>query len=151
MKSTRCRLSCKYVCFAFFDQILALNEIIFKRNVPTQNRCVNIIARLFHAPMDDPESEAMGVSTVGSSEAIILAVLAMKRRWQQKRRSEGKSCDNPNLIMGANVQVCWEKAARYLDVTERYVFCTEAEFTMTPEKAVELVDENTIGICAILG
>ncbi|CAG8495381.1 2172_t:CDS:10 [Ambispora gerdemannii] len=116
-----------------------------------QNRCVNIIARLFNAPLDKPEAEAMGVSTVGSSEAIMLAVLAMKKRWQGKRRAEGKSTENPNLIMGANVQVCWEKACRYLEVDERYVYCTEKMFVLTPEKAVELVDENTIGICAILG
>lgn len=54
-------------------------------------RSVNMIARLFNAPLDDPNSEAMGVSTVGSSEASMLAVLAAKRRWQLKRRAEGKS------------------------------------------------------------
>ncbi|CAG8539535.1 9443_t:CDS:10, partial [Ambispora leptoticha] len=105
-------------------------------SVELQNRCVNIISRLFNAPLDDPNAEAMGVSTVGSSEAIILAVLAMKKRWQLKRLAEGKSTEKPNLIMGANVQVCWEK---------------EDMFILKPEKAVELVDENTIGICAILG
>lgn len=43
---------------------------------------MNIIARLFNAPLDKPEAEAVGVSTIGSSEAIILSVLAAKRRWQ---------------------------------------------------------------------
>ena len=54
-----------------------------------------------------------------NSEAIILATLAAKRRWQNKRRLEGKSIDKPNLVMSACVQVCWEKAARYLEVEER--------------------------------
>lgn len=99
-----------------------------------ESRCVNMLARLFHAPLDNPDSEACGVSTVGSSEAIILAVLAAKRRWKKKRQAEGKSVsslksrhyyidvladkfrrdqtENPNIVMSAAVHVCWEKAAR---------------------------------------
>ena len=76
-----------------------------------QNRCVNMLARLFHASVGQ-NGDALGVSTVGSSEAIILSTLAMKRRWQLKRQAEGKSTERPNLVMGANVQVCWEKAVR---------------------------------------
>lgn len=62
-----------------------------------ESRCVNMLARLFHAPLDNPESEACGVSTVGSSEAIILAVLAAKRRWKKKRQAEGKSVSSWSL------------------------------------------------------
>ncbi|KAK9763926.1 hypothetical protein K7432_008996 [Basidiobolus ranarum] len=116
-----------------------------------QNRCVSMIARLFNAPMDNPTQESLGCSTIGSSEAIILACLAMKRRWQLKRKEEGKDASQPNLVMGANVQVCWEKAVRYLEIEPRYVYCTEDCYVMTPEEAVELVDENTIGVAAILG
>ncbi|CAG8606853.1 glutamate decarboxylase [Gigaspora rosea] len=120
-------------------------------SVELQNRCVNIIARLFNAPMDNPESEAMGVSTIGSSEAIILAVLAMKRRWKNRRAAEGKPTDKPNLVMAASVQVCWEKATRYLEIEEKFVYLTEGTYILDPVKAVELVDENTIGVCVILG
>ncbi|RUS19245.1 glutamate decarboxylase, partial [Jimgerdemannia flammicorona] len=116
-----------------------------------QNRCVNMIARMLHAPMDNPMSEALGCSTIGSSEAIILSTLAMKRRWQIARRAKGLPTDNPNLVMGANVQVCWEKAVKYLEIEARYVYCTEDSYIMTPDKAAELCDENTIGVCAILG
>ena len=70
-----------------------------------QDRCVNMIARLFHAPLKDNEP-AIGTSTIGSSEAIMLAGLAMKRKWQERRKQEGKTYDNPNLIVGSNVQVC---------------------------------------------
>jgi glutamate decarboxylase len=115
------------------------------------NRCVNIIARLFHAPMDNSEAEALGCSTVGSSEAIILATLAMKRRWQTSRKEKGLPCDKPNMIMGANCQVAWHKAMRYLEIESREVPCTEDLLYMDPKKAVDWVDENTIGICAILG
>jgi glutamate decarboxylase len=62
--------------------------------------------------MDNSEAEALGCSTVGSSEAIILATLAMKRRWQTSRKEKGLPCDKPNMIMGANCQVAWHKAMR---------------------------------------
>ena len=69
-----------------------------------QNRCVNMIAHLFNAPLGDSET-AVGVGTVGSSEAIMLAGLAFKRKWQNKRKAEGKPYDKPNIVTGANVQV----------------------------------------------
>nr|AQM32552.1 glutamate decarboxylase 2 [Caragana korshinskii] len=115
-----------------------------------QNRCVNIIAHLFHAPIGESEV-AVGVGTVGSSEAIMLAGLAFKRRWQTKRKSEGKPYDKPNIVTGANVQVCWEKFARYFEVELKEVKLTEGYYVMDPLKAVEMVDENTICVAAILG
>jgi glutamate/tyrosine decarboxylase-like PLP-dependent enzyme len=39
----------------------------------------------------------------------------------------------------------------YFDVEEKYVYCTEKRFVLDPKQAVKLVDENTIGICVILG
>ena len=97
------------------------------------------------------DRDALGVSTVGSSEAIILAVLAAKKRWQASRRAAGKSTEKPNIVMSSAVHVCWEKAARYLDVEEKFVYCTEDNFVMEPKEAVDLVDENTILVCALLG
>jgi len=116
-----------------------------------ESRCVNIIARLFHAPVKDAESQALGVSTIGSSEAIILSVLAAKRRWQNLRKAAGKPYDKPNIVMNAAVQVCWEKAARYLEVEEKYWYCKENEFAANPKELIDLVDENTILVCGILG
>lgn len=117
------------------------------------NRCVNIIARLFNAPTTDTNSsdDVLGTSTVGSSEAIMLGMLALKRRWQNNRKAEGKDCSRPNIVMSSAVQVCWEKAARYFEVEEKYVYCTEQRYVIDPQTAVDMVDENTIGICAILG
>ncbi|KAL5215613.1 hypothetical protein ABZP36_007014 [Zizania latifolia] len=115
-----------------------------------QNRCVNMIAHLFNAPIGDDET-AVGVGTVGSSEAIMLAGLAFKRKWQNRRKAEGKPYDKPNIVTGANVQVCWEKFARYFEVELKEVKLTEGYYVMNPEKAVEMVDENTICVAAILG
>ncbi|CAG8728419.1 41642_t:CDS:10 [Gigaspora margarita] len=120
----------------------------YPMTVELQTRCVNIIANLFNAPKND---DAIGVSTVGSSEAMMLAVLAMKRLWKKRREAEGKPTDKPNIVMSASVQVCWEKAARYFEIEEKFVYLSEGKYILDPEKAVELVDENTIGVAVILG
>lgn len=124
----------------------------YPQSADIQNRCVSMIGRLFHAPIGAGEGVgAVGTSCVGSSEAIMLAVLAMKRIWKNKRLAEGKPVDRPNIVMNSAVQVCWEKAARYFEVEEKYVFCTEERYVLDPVEAVNLVDENTIGICVIMG
>ncbi|KAK3725523.1 hypothetical protein LTR37_000493 [Vermiconidia calcicola] len=116
-----------------------------------QNRCVSMIARLYNIPAHDDSTQAMGTSTIGSSEAIMLATLAMKKRWQNKRKAAGKDFSKPNIVMNSAVQVCWEKAARYFDVEEKFVYCEPDRYVIDPKQAVDLVDENTIGICSILG
>ncbi|XP_065850337.1 glutamate decarboxylase-like [Euphorbia lathyris] len=115
-----------------------------------QNRCVNMIAHMFNAPLEESDT-AVGVGTVGSSEAIMLAGLAFKRKWQKQRKAQGKPCDNPNIVTGANVQVCWEKFARYFEVELKEVKLRDGYYVMDPVKAVEMVDENTICVAAILG
>jgi glutamate decarboxylase len=123
----------------------------YPHSAEIQNRCVNMIARLFNCPTNSDGENAMGTSTIGSSEAIMLGTLAMKKRWQNKRKAEGKDYSRPNIVMNSAVQVCWEKAARYFDIEEKYVYCTESRAVIDPKEAVDLVDENTIGICAIIG
>ncbi len=113
-----------------------------------ENRCVAILADLWNAP--DPEN-AVGCSTTGSSEACMLAGLALKRRWRQRRKAAGSAYDRPNLVMGVNVQVCWEKFAEYFDVEPRYVPMEGDRFHLGADEAVALCDENTIGVVAILG
>ncbi|KAK2734550.1 hypothetical protein FQN57_001655 [Myotisia sp. PD_48] len=125
----------------------------YPQTVEIQNRCVNMIARLVNAPTNNGETspQAIGTSCIGSSEAILLAALAMKKCWQLKRKAQGKDYSKPNIIMSSAVHVCWEKAARYFDIEERYVYCTKDRYVIDPKQAVDMVDENTIGICAILG
>ena len=137
------------------QEALAKNFIDYEEYPQTaeiQNRCVNMIARLYHCPETGDENQnPMGTSCIGSSEAIMLGTLAMKKRWQNKRKAAGKPYDKPNIVMNSAVQVCWEKAARYFDIEEKYVYCTDKRYVIDPEEAVNLVDENTIGICAIVG
>lgn len=120
----------------------------YPQTADLEMRCVNILSRLWNAPGD---GEAIGCSTTGSSEAAMLGGLALKRRWQTRRRAEGKPADAPNLVMGINVQVCWEKFANYWDVEMRLVPMEGDRFHLSAEEAVKLCDENTIGVVAILG
>ncbi|KAJ3501240.1 hypothetical protein NM208_g16976 [Fusarium decemcellulare] len=119
----------------------------YPQSADIQNRCVNMIGDLFHAP----PGTSVGTSTVGSSEAIMLAVLAMKKRWKNRMAAQGKSTEHPNIVMSSAVQVCWEKATRYFEIDEKLVYCTPDRFVMDPDEAVDLCDENTIGMCCILG
>jgi glutamate decarboxylase len=120
----------------------------YPQTAEIEARCVNILADLWSSP----ESErATGCSTTGSSEAAMLAGMALKWRWRERMREAGKPTDKPNLVMGINVQVCWEKFCRYWDVEPRLVPMEGDRFHLGPEQAVELCDENTIGVVAILG
>jgi glutamate decarboxylase len=121
----------------------------YPQTAEIERRCVNILANLWHAP--SATGDAAGCSTTGSSEAAMLGGLALKRRWQQRRAAEGKPTDKPNLVMGVNVQVCWEKFANYWDVEMRLVPMDGDRFHLSAEEAVKLCDENTIGVVAILG
>ncbi|MGZ4395156.1 MAG: glutamate decarboxylase [Gaiellaceae bacterium] len=116
----------------------------YPQTAELEMRCVNILGHLWHAP---DAAEATGCSTTGSSEAAMLGGLALKRRWQ-KRSPDGAK---PNLVMGINVQVCWEKFANYWDVEMRLVPMEGDRFHLGAEEAVALCDENTIGVVAILG
>jgi glutamate decarboxylase len=120
-----------------------------------EQRCVNMVADLFHAEdlRDDDPSSATGVSTVGSSEAVMLAGLAMKWRWRAKLEKAGIDwkARTPNMVMGSNVQVVWEKFCRYFDVEARYLPMEEGRYVITPEQVLDSVDEDTIGVVAILG
>ena len=111
-------------------------------------RCVNILADLWNSPEHE---SATGCSTTGSSEAAMLAGMALKWRWRDRMKAAGKPTDKPNMVMGANVQVCWEKFCRYWEVEPRLVPMEGETFHLTPDRAVAHCDENTIGVVAILG
>jgi glutamate decarboxylase len=114
-----------------------------------ERRCVNIIAELFNAPADG--DQAVGTSTIGSSEAIHLCGLALKRNWVARRAAAGKPSDKPNLVMSTAVHVTWEKFCRYFDVECRQAPLAEGRYVIDPDAALALCDENTIGVVGILG
>ena len=113
-------------------------------------RCVNMLAQLWNAP-GNGSLPAVGCSTIGSSEAAMFAGLALKRRWQLRRRTAGADTARPNLVMGINVQVCWDKFCNYFEVEPRFAPMSGERFHLDAEQAVSLCDENTIGVVAVLG
>jgi glutamate decarboxylase len=122
----------------------------YPQTAEIERRCVNMVAHLFHAP-DDPDADSIGASTIGSSEAVMLAGLAMKWTWRAKREAQNKDTTKPNLILGSNVQVVWEKFCRYWDVEPRYIPVHKGRYVIEPDEVIERIDENTIGVVAILG
>jgi glutamate decarboxylase len=111
-----------------------------------EQRCIRMLADLFHAP-----GETTGARTQGSSEAIMLGALSLKWKWKQRREAESKPVDKPNLIFGGDVHVVWEKFCRYFDVEPRIVPLQEDKYVIGPEDVEPHVDENTIGVAAVLG
>jgi glutamate decarboxylase len=120
----------------------------YPQTAELEARCVRMLAGLWNAPS---VADAPGCSTTGSSEACMLAGLALKRRWQHRVSSSGSATGKPNIVMGVNVQICWEKFANYWDVEARLVPMEGDRFHLSAEEAVALCDENTIGVVVILG
>jgi glutamate decarboxylase len=111
-------------------------------------RVVSMIGHMFHAP---PGSGSTGTATIGSSEAIMLAMLAHKRSWRLRREAEGLPADRPNMVMGADVHTCWEKFTRYFEVQARVVPMQEGRYTIGAGEVEPLLDERTIGVAGVLG
>jgi glutamate decarboxylase len=119
----------------------------YPQTAELERRCVNILGSLWNAPA----GEAVGCSTTGSSEACMLGGMAMLWRWRARQRAAGRGTSAPNMVMGSNVQVCWEKFCRYWDVEPRYVPLVPGRYHLGAAEAVALCDENTIGVIVIMG
>ncbi len=113
-----------------------------------QTRIINMLARLFNAPED---CESVGAGTIGSSEAIMLGLLAHKWTWKKRRQAEGKPFDNPNIVMGADVHTVWEKFALYFDVELKLIPLKEDTYVISADDVAAEVDENTIAVGAVVG
>jgi glutamate decarboxylase len=109
------------------------------------HRVVSMMGRLLNAPA---AGEPSGTATIGSSEAIMLGLLAHKWNW---RASRGDDRAQPNIVFGADVHTCWEKFARYFDVEQRVIPLTPDRHVIGPEEVAGRIDENTIAVGAILG
>lgn len=120
----------------------------YPQTAAIEQRCIHMIADLWNSP--SPRT-TMGASAIGSSEACMLGGLALKKRWQLKRKAEDKPIDKPNIVFSSTVQVVWEKFANYWDVEPRYIPISEENPNMDPDVVKDYVDENTIGVVAILG
>ena len=111
-----------------------------------EQRCVRMLADLFHAP-----GETTGCRTQGSSEAIMLGALSLKWKWKERREAANLPVGQPNLVFGGDVHVVWEKFCRYFDVEPRIVPLAENKYTIGPDDVAPHLDENTIGVVGVLG
>jgi glutamate decarboxylase len=118
----------------------------YPQTAEIEQRCIRILADLYHAP-----GETTGARTQGSSEAIMLGALSLKWKWRARREAAGKPTDRPNLVFGGDVHVVWEKFCRYFDVEPRIVPLQPDKYTIGPEDVEPHIDENTIGVAAVLG
>jgi glutamate decarboxylase len=120
----------------------------YPQTAELEKRCVNILGSLWNAPTG---GDAVGCSTTGSSEACMLGGMALLWRWRARQRAAGAPTDRPNLVMGTNVQVCWEKFCRYWDVEPKYVPMVPGRYHLGAAEAAALCDANTIGVVVIMG
>jgi glutamate decarboxylase len=118
----------------------------YPRTAEIEQRCIRMLADLFNAP-----GETTGARTQGSSEAIMLGALALKWKWRKRQQAAGEAVDRPNLVFGGDVHVVWEKFCRYFDVEPRIVPLKPDKYTIGPEDVEPHIDENTIGVAAVLG
>jgi glutamate decarboxylase len=118
----------------------------YPQTAEIEQRCIRMLAHLFHAP-----GETTGARTQGSSEAIMLGALSLKWKWRRRREAGGKDTTRPNLVFGGDVHVVWEKFCRYFDVEPRIIPLQPDKYTIGPEDVEPHVDENTIGVAAVLG
>ncbi len=110
--------------------------------------CVHMLGNLFNAP--DPQ-QVVGVGTIGSSEAIMLGLLAHKRSWRHRREAAGLPADRPNVVYGAETHVVWDKFANYFDVEMRKIAMKPDRYVVSADEVEERIDENTIAVGAVLG
>ncbi len=121
----------------------------YPQTAEIEQRCIRMLADLFNSPAKGEQIK--GARTQGSSEAIMLGALSLKWKWRARREAEKKDTGNPNLIFGGDVHVVWEKFCRYFDVEPRIVPLQPGKYTIGPEDVEPHVDENTIGVAAVLG
>ncbi len=122
----------------------------YPQTAELERRCVNILAHLWHAPdeggshgmLDDGLERGLHAGRPGAQVALAPA----SPGGGQVRPTA------PNLVMGANVQVCWEKFCRYWDVEARLVpVGARRHLSDGARAAVAHCDENTIGVVAVMG
>lgn len=128
----------------------AIDKSEYPRTTEIENRCVNMIADLWHAPNNE---KFMGTSTIGSSEACMLGGMAMKFAWRKRAEKLGLDIQakKPNLVISSGYQVCWEKFCVYWDVELREVPMDEKHMSINLDTVMDYVDEYTIGIVGIMG
>ncbi len=151
--ATFCQTYMEDEAIALMAQTLEKNAIDkseYPQTAEIEQRCIRMLAKLWNTPKS---CDSIGTSTVGSSEACMLAGMAMKFRWRDQARKKGVNVNTkkPNLIISAGLQVCWEKFATYFDIELIQIPMTLNCMSLDIQKAIAEIDDYTIGIVGIMG
>jgi len=122
-----------------------IDKLIYPQTIEIEKRCVSILANLYNANIKDNPT---GTSTIGSTEAALLAALNYKFMW--KKWAAAHELKDPEIIIGTNVQVCWDKFAKYFEVKPIKIPVGPDHKININEVAKHLSDK-TICVVGILG
>eukprot|EP00590_Aulacoseira_subarctica_P008963 CAMPEP_0172437214 /NCGR_PEP_ID=MMETSP1064-20121228/72135_1 /TAXON_ID=202472 /ORGANISM="Aulacoseira subarctica , Strain CCAP 1002/5" /LENGTH=547 /DNA_ID=CAMNT_0013185665 /DNA_START=57 /DNA_END=1700 /DNA_ORIENTATION=+ len=154
---------------------------IYPASVGIHDLVVNMIAKLWNCPEPDGGvkptvstfssivstldskqhigNNYSGAGTVGSTEACLLAGLALKFRWRKWYAAKhGLTAEQvvsvvANIVISSVYQAAWEKFFRYFDVQPRFAKPKLSnKMRMEPSSCLyDLCDEKTIAVVGILG
>jgi hypothetical protein len=110
-------------CLEVLEEALTVNRID-EEEYPSmalmRNQALLWLSDLWHAPPLKPGEQPAGADTVGSSEGVLLAGAAAKRRWQERRRAAGLPTDKPNIVLPTDAHVVWEKLTNFWEIEAKW-------------------------------
>lgn len=105
---------------------------------------IAMTANLFHADHSGNESGMIGTTTVGSSEAVMLALLTHKWNWNRKRVSGRSHKDRPHVVFGTHTHACFAKFGRYFDVEVIWVPLLPGVYAITAEQIRTILETRIV-------
>jgi len=136
------------------------DQTVYPQSYKMHDTIVNMIANLWNCPEPNDYKESgvyAGAGTVGSTEACLLAGLALKfrwRKWYAKRhnlKANQVLSERPNIVISTCYQAAWEKLIKYMDIECKLIQPVSNTFTIDPEDVRNAVDDHTIGVVCIMG
>ena len=136
------------------------DQTVYPHSYNMHDKVVNMLAKLWNCPKPDDFEEYnvyAGAGTVGSTEACLLAGLALKFRWRDWIAKKNNLTPEqvlgmrPNLVISTCFQAAWEKLFKYIDVEPRFIAPSVNTFAIEADKIADNIDENTIGVVCIMG
>ena len=136
------------------------DQTVYPQSFKIHDTCVNMIAKLWHCPEPDDFDEYgsyPGACTVGSTEACLLAGLALKFRWRKWYAKENNLSEHkvlgerPNIVISTCFQAAWEKLIKYMDIDAKFIQPSYKDFKIKTEEITSAIDDHTIGVVAIMG
>jgi glutamate decarboxylase len=132
------------------------DQTVYPSSFQMHDEVVNMLADLWNAPPAEDGQHA-GAGTVGSTEACLLAGLALKFRWRHWYRQKFGLTEAevrgvyPNIVMSSCYQACWEKFFKYMDVEPILVKPPYQTMNVGGKELAAHCNERTIAVVGILG